>query len=285
MSSVPKRFSMGWFIAGALLQVVVPLFCIKTFFPEVWKWQTGAPLLTKITVFVLMVVLLCIFEWFFHRYILHRIVIPLLSWMARSHRAHHAACYIRTVFDRDRNGRIIINRYPIDSPEQYQNSSFPVYAIGAFCLLFTPLLWGAQTLMPKLPVYLCGYSAIIFSMSCYEIVHAIEHLPYKQWKRLTEHKTDGAFWRRLYGHHHMHHFFPQYNENIAGAFLFPLADILFRTYCRTINLLLDGNLATIENYVEPTPRRWVLWLDKKAMAIETYINHRRTALPAAPSDL
>lgn len=282
MITAPKRFSVGWFITGIVAQVAAVYLLVSQVWPVFWAAQLHATFQHKLSVFIPAAGFLCFFEWFYHRYVLHRklfsSLVPILRFIERQtngHRDHHASCPIFTRFDRDRNGRIIINRYPIDTPDQYANSSFPPYALAAFGVLFTLPLLLFQFLLPDMPVMSMGYLAIVCSISEYETVHAIEHLPYKMWKSLVEHKVFGRFWRMLYGHHHMHHFFMHYNENISGFFLFPLADIVLGTYCRTVNLLLDGNLATVDDYVEPKTPGWIKWLDAKAMAIETAYTHRQ----------
>jgi len=87
-----------------------------------------------------------------------------------------------------------------------------------FLLLDAPFLFGVQLLLPRAPVLMGGYAAITWSMCLYEILHAIEHRPYEWWKHATEHPRFGAFWRKLYGFHHMHHANISCNEAISGFF-------------------------------------------------------------------
>jgi hemolysin III len=167
----------------------------------------------------------------------------------------------------------VLNRYPIVEEAQNVDSAFPPYAIVAFWAFFTPLLIGVQLLLPRAPVLMGGYAAITWSMCQYEILHAIEHWPYAWWKHATEHPRFGAFWRKLYSFHHMHHANISCDEAISGYFSLPVADWAFGTYHQPKELLLEGRVATAKDFAVPTPPRIVRWLDAWAKRRESRTRH------------
>jgi len=118
-----------------------------------------------------------------------------------------------------------------------------------------------------------GYAAITWSMCLYEILHAIEHRPYEWWKQATEHPRFGAFWRKLYGFHHMHHANISCNEAISGFFSLPIADWAFGTYHQPKDLLLEGRVATAKDFAVPPPLPFVRWLDAWARKREARVRH------------
>ncbi len=245
MSRVQAKFSIFWFSLQALGQYALLL----TFL--------AGHLFT------------CFFEWGFHRYVLHSVTTPWLLWFARGHRSHHGLTPIRLQPVSAGSDRYVLNRYPITEDAQNVDAAFPIYAIVAFWALFTPLLIAVQLLLPKAPVLMGGYAAITWSMCLYEILHAIEHRPYEWWKRATEHPRFGAFWRRIYGFHHMHHANISCNEAISGFFSLPIADWAFGTYHQPKELLLEGRVATARDFAVPPPPAWVRWLDAWARKRES----------------
>jgi hemolysin III len=265
------RFSIWRFTLLLFLQFAVLLVGLRFLAPGLWSQQLAAGPGAIVLAFLATHLFICFFEWGFHRYVLHSVVSPWLSRFARGHRNHHALTNIQLQRDDVGPGRVVLNRYPIVDEEQFEDSAFPVYALAAFWVLFTPLLMFAQFLMPHAPVYLGGYAAITWSMASYEIFHAIEHLPYPWWKHATEAKRFGGLWRAVYGFHHFHHANVGSNEAISGFFGLPLADWVFRTHHQPKDLLLHGRMATAKDFAVRPPWRFVVWLDRWARARETKI--------------
>lgn len=258
----------------AVVQYALLLVGFRYLLPGVWEKQFSAGWLALLGAFLGMHLFLCFFEWAFHRYVLHALTTPLLLWFARGHRSHHGLTPIKLQPLVEGSDRYILNRFPIVEESQYPDSSFPVYAIAAFWVLFTPLLVLVQLILPAVPVLMGGYAAITFSMFLYEVLHAIEHQPYEWWKHATEHPRFGVFWSKLYGFHHMHHANISCNEAISGFFGLPLADWAFGTYHQPKELLLEARVATAKDFAVPPPQRWVRWIDAWARKREAEI-HRR----------
>jgi len=266
-----RRFSISRFTLLVALQIVVLYAGYHAFFPQLWARQLSAGVPAFVLVFLAVHLFLCLFEWVFHRYVLHGVTARWLKKFALEHRHHHSLTPIRLRPLAEGSDRFILNEYPITHETQYESSAFPAYALVAFWALFTPLLVGLQFLMPRLPILLAGYAAIAWSMMLYEILHAIEHWPYEWWRRATEHPRAGAFWRLLYGFHLMHHANIGCNEGIGGFFGFPIADWCFGTYHQPKELLLEGRKATAKDFAVRAPHRFVRWLDRWTRARETRI--------------
>ena len=274
MAGPHKRFSILWFSVQLAAQFVLLLFAIRTFLPRVWDGQLAAGPLAFMLVLLGVHLLMCFFEWAFHRYVLHSVTIAWLVGFARGHRTHHGLTPIKLQPVAEGSDRYILNRYPITEEEQYEDSAFPSYALAGFWGFFTPLLALLQLLLPRLPILIAGYSAITLSMGLYEILHAIEHQPYEWWQKATEHPRVGVLWRKLYGFHHMHHANIACNEAISGFLGLPIADWVFRTYHQPKELLLSGRVATAKDFAVPPPWPFVRWIDAWARRRETHIRAR-----------
>jgi len=273
MTRVQKKFSILWFSTQALAQYGILLLAFRFLLPHVWAKQFEAGWPALLVAFLAIHLFLCFFEWGFHRYVLHSVTTPWLVYFARGHRSHHGLTPIRLQPVAEGSDRYVLNRYPIVEEAQFVDSAFPPYAIVAFWCLFTPLLIGVQFLIPRAPVLMGGYAAITWSMCLYEILHAIEHRPYDWWKHATEHPRFGAFWRKLYGFHHMHHANISCNEAISGFFSLPIADWAFGTYHQPKDLLLEGRVATARDFAVPPPLLFVRWMDAWARKREARLYH------------
>ncbi len=274
MTRVQAKFSILPFVLQAAGQYAVLLLAFRLLLPHVWARQFAAGWMSFLLTFIAVHLFLAFFEWWFHRYVLHSVTSPLLNRFARGHRHHHGLTSIRLQPLGEGSDRYVLNRYPIVEPEQHVDSMFPVYSIVAFWALFTPLLVGAQLLLPGVPVLMAGYAAITWSMCLYEILHSIEHRPYEWWKQATEHPRFGAMWRKLYGFHHMHHANIACNEAISGFFALPIPDWVLGTYHQPKELLLEGRVATAKDFAVPPPHRIVRWIDAWARKRETTMHHR-----------
>ncbi len=277
MTRVQKKFSIFWFSLQSLGQYALLLLAFRFLLPGVWERQFAAGGLALLVSFLAWHLFLCFFEWAFHRYILHSVTSRHLQWFAQGHRSHHGLTPIKLQPVAQGSDRYVLNRYPIVEEAQNVDAAFPWYAIAAFWALFTPLIVGVQFLLPDAPVLMGGYAAITWSMCLYEILHAIEHRPYEWWKHATEHPRFGAFWRKLYGFHHMHHANVSCNEAISGFFSLPIADWAFGTYHQPKELLLEGRVATAKDFAVPDPPGWVRWLDAWARRRESGLRRKGPA--------
>jgi hemolysin III len=268
-----RRFSIGWFIVQAAAQFALLLVALRFLLPGTWERQVGAGWPALVGVFLGFHLFMCFFEWGFHRYVLHAVTSPWLAWFARGHRSHHGRTPIKLQPVSEGSDRYVLNRYPITEQEQYPDSAFPVYALAAFWVFFTPLLVVLDLLMPRVPVLLGGFAAVTWSMVLYEVLHAVEHQPYEWWQRALEHPRLGTLWSRLYGFHHMHHANIACNEAISGFFGLPVADWVLGTYHQPKELLLEGRVATAKDFSVPRPPALVRGLDAWARRRESRMRH------------
>jgi hemolysin III len=271
---IVPRFSISRFCLLVAVQIVLLFFALRLFFPEVWARNMAAGPWAFVLVFLGMHLVIAFFEWFFHRYVLHKVTAVWLKRFARAHRNHHNLTPIRLKPLEQGTNRFVLNEYPIVHEDQHPDSAFPVYALLGFWAVFTPMLVVLQVLWPNVPILFGGYAAIAWSMILYEVLHAIEHWPYEWWAKATEHPRFGGFWRRIYGFHHMHHANVGCNEGIGGFFGLPVPDWCFGTYHYPKELLLENRMATARDFAIRQPHRFVRWLDRWAQRRETAIVRR-----------
>lgn len=277
MEQVHKPFSMWKFILGIALQYAALLAAFRFVMPGLWARQFAAGPWAIVGVFLVGHLVTCVFEWFFHRYLLHSITIGWLQKLAHAHRNHHSLTAIQLARDEAGPGRIVLNRYPIVDDDQHEDSAFPPYALAAFWLVFAPLFIVMQLIFPHAPVIIGGFASITWAMTSYEIIHAIEHLSYDWWKHATEHPRFGWLWQRVYGFHHFHHANVGSNEAISGFFGVPVADFMFRTYHQPSELLLHGRIATAREFAVHAPWGWVVALDRWARKRESVLKQQKAA--------
>lgn len=273
--SLPLFFAT---IAGSLA-VLVGLFWLAA--PKsVWMAQVGASAGKFIIAFLVIHLLACFVEYFFHRYILHKPVIPFLSKLYRQHTLHHNLTRIgrkRTASGREMP--VVENIFPMTTPEQGEASFFPWFTLLAFGLVVTPILAILQWLMPTIPWFFGGYAAMTFSMVLYEVFHAIEHWPFEKWAVLIENKHFGAFWRKVYSFHLRHHAVIDCNEAISGFFTLPIADFCFNTWIFPKSLYTDGGEWDPKEFVSPKPVKLIRWMDQ---ASDEIVRNRRLSAQGAP---
>lgn len=144
----------------------------------------------------------------------------------------------------------------------------------AYFSTLLPVIPVLQWLLPRWPVALSGYTAIVWTLYLYEVWHAIEHFSYEEWWRPKfSHPVVGPWLKWVYGFHQLHHFNIKANEAIAGFFLLPLADWTFGTYKRPPELLLPGTAFSPAS-LAPRPCRFIVWLDKQSVAYKHLLDRR-----------
>lgn len=246
----------------------------------VWLAQVSATAGQFVAAFLAMHLFTCFVEFFFHRYVLHKPVVPFLSRFYRQHTLHHNLTRIgrkRTPGGRDIP--VIENIYPIVEDHQKEASFFPWYTLAVFGFIVTPVLALLQWLAPALPWFFAGYSAVAFALVLYEVFHAIEHWPFEKWAVLIEHPRWGWFWRKVYSFHLRHHAVIDCNEAISGFFTLPVADLVFNTWVFPKSLYADGGEWEPSEFTSPRPCRFIRWCDR---ASDEIVRNRRLAAQGAP---
>ena len=267
-----EKFSPGIFLLTILTTLVGLFGALALLAPDLWKTQLSGSWSAFALAFLVVHIAAGIFEFFFHRYILHSPLIPFLSYFYKQHTLHHALT--RIGYHKTKRGteeipglveNIVHNTFPIEEKKQHEASYFPWYSLLVFALIVTPFLALAQWLLPTAPVFLAGYLAVAWSLSLYELIHAVEHWPQDTWDRLVEHPKYGRIWRKAYAFHLRHHADIRCNEAISGVFGLPLCDFAFGTYIDPETLYPHGHPVDPKEFVSPQPRfAFIRWLDRRA---------------------
>jgi hemolysin III len=264
-----EEFSLPLFVFTVLVTLAGLGLGLRLLAPHgVWLTQISAPGSKVAGVFVAVTALDCFIEFFFHRYALHKPVVPFLRHLYRQHTKHHGLTRIgRRRTPQGREVPFIENVFPMTEPEQKEASFFPWFSLAAFALVLTPLFIALQWLAPSWPWFSAGYAALTCSLLLYEILHAIEHWPFERWGPLIEHPRWGWLWKKAYSFHLRHHAVIECNESISGFFTLPLADWVFGTYVLPETLYADGEEWVAAKFRNPRPYAFIRWCDRMANGI------------------
>ncbi|MDP3071677.1 MAG: hemolysin III family protein [Opitutaceae bacterium] len=276
---VEEQFSLPLFLFTIAVSLGALAGLLKLVAPDaVWQAQLSGGALGFGAAFLTIHLGTCFFEFFFHRYVLHKPVIPFLSRFYKQHTLHHSLTRIgKRYTSSGREVPYVENVYPVTTPEQGEASFFPWYTLAIFALLLTPILIVLQALTPAMPWFFGGFAAIAFALALYEIFHAIEHWSFERWAPLIEHRTFGWFWRKVYSFHLRHHAVIDCNEAISGFFTLPVFDWVFGTFILPKSLYVTGTEWKANEFASPRPVALIRWCDAKSDAL---VKARRAA--AAP---
>lgn len=268
-TAVEEKFSMPLFLFTVAVSLAGLLGLVWLLAPaSVWTAQISSGVLPFIAVFLTVTMVNCFFEFFFHRYVLHRPVVPFLSRFYKQHTLHHNLTRIgRRRTPGGREVPFVENVYPVTTPEQGEASFFPWYTLIAFSAMLTPAFILAQWLTPSLPWFSAGFCALAGSLALYEIFHAFEHWAFERWAVLIENRHFGWIWRKIYSFHLRHHAVIDCNEAISGFFTLPVADWVFGTFILPKTLFTTGTEWHPSEFKSPRPYAFIRWLDEKTAAI------------------
>jgi hemolysin III len=278
---VEERFSLTLFlvtVSASLAALVGLLWLVAP--PAVWAAQISAGPWRFLAAFLAIHLLTCFVEYVFHRYVLHKPVVPFLSRFYRQHTLHHSLTRIGKRYTAaGRAVPFVENVYPVTEPEQGEASFFPWYTLAVFAAILTPVFALLHWLMPTLPWFFAGYGALAFALALYEIFHAIEHWPFERWAPLIEHRRFGWFWRKVYSFHLRHHAVIDCNEAISGFFTLPVFDWIFGTFLLPKSLYVDGSEWNATEFTSPRPVALIRWCDAWT---DARVKNRRAAGRIAP---
>jgi len=268
-NKIEERFSYRLFAVTVGLTLAVFLLALRLIAPAsvvrenlhagAWRW---------IVAFMAITLVNCFIEYFFHRYVLHMPVVPLLQRFYRQHTKHHNLT--RIIRKRTPQGTdipFVENIFPILTPEQGEASFFPWYTLAVFAVLLTPLFSLLQWILPAFPWFVGGFGALTVSLCLYELFHAVEHWSLDRWGPLIDHPRWGRFWRTVYSFHLRHHAVIDCNEAISGFFTLPVADVLLGTCVIPKTLFADGQEWDPAHFRSPRPCGFIRWCDRLADAL------------------
>lgn len=263
---IEEHFSLPLFLFTIAVSLAGLVGLLKLAAPDaVWAVQFSAGAWRFVAAFLAIHLFGAFIEFVFHRYVLHKPVVPLLSRFYRQHTLHHSLTRIGKRYTAaGRAVPCVENIYPVTTPEQGEASFFPWYTLAIFGAVVAPLLAVLQWLMPSFPWFLAGFSALAFSLALYEIFHAIEHWSFERWAPLIEHRHFGWFWRKVYSFHLRHHAVIDCNEAISGFFTLPVFDWVFGTFILPKSLYVDGSEWSESEFTSPRPRALIRWCDAKS---------------------
>ena len=209
---------------------------------------------------------LSLFEYLYHRYLLHSAVFPFMSSMMRAHVTHHGLTNVKAAVKAKEPEKLapVHNEYSIEEKHQEESMMFPLYSIAIFYAVFLLLLAvPIKLLFPGAPIIAGTIFTSTLCYMAYEIWHATLHLPFATvWKPLMEHKLLGRTTRYVYGFHLMHHWRPTSNLAVVGFWGIALWDHLFRTHKRPDRMPLDKHFVNYYDGSLPKPLWPISILDK-----------------------
>jgi len=184
------------------------------------------------------------FEYFYHRYLLHSAVLPFMAAMHRAHSTHHGLTYVKAPVTPNEPAKLVEVRseFPIEEEHQEESMMFPLWSLPIFVAVFLIIMGlPLKLLFPGSPVLLSLILAVTLYLCLYEVWHAVLHLPYERfWQPLMEGRWTRRLFRRLYSFHLMHHWRPSSNLAIVGFWGVAVWDYAFLTHRRPERIPLHG---------------------------------------------
>ncbi len=260
-----NRFHFGPFYFWTALQLSAALGLFYWIAPETFRAEFTQPWAMLGWTFAFGIPL-SLFEYFYHRYLLHSAVLPFLGMMHTCHAEHHGLTNVKAPITQKEPEKLVEvhNEYPIEHEHQEESMQFPYFSISIFFLIFITLVaLPFKAMLPNQPVIAGMMFTVTLAYSAYELWHAVLHLPIERyWKPWMEHKTFGGAVRHVYGFHLMHHWRPITNQAVVGFWGFAMWDHLFRTHHRPGRMPLDKAHVNYNDAAIPKPRWPVNVIDK-----------------------
>lgn len=246
----PHRVPLLRFFLTTSAQLVLAVAILAYVFPIRFHFETQNLWLVLLWT-VLFGVPLSLFEYLYHRYLLHSAVLPFMASMFRAHVKHHSLTDVRAPVKSTNPDMLVpvVNIYSIEKAEQEESMMFPAYSVSIFYAIFLILLGvPAVLLFPASPVFLSLLIAVTLYYSGYELWHAFLHLPYERfWQPLIDGRRTRKIARTVYSFHLMHHWRPTCNLAVVGLWGFAVWDHAFRTHRRPGRLPLVGAEVSYED--------------------------------------
>lgn len=244
-------------------QFVLALFVFKWVAPDEFAREFAQPWAIVLWTFLLGIPL-SLFEYLYHRYLLHSAVLPFLRSMNRAHSHHHGLTAVKApVTPKDPDMLVeVFNEYPIESVEQEESMMFPVYAISIFYVVFLILLaLPFKLLFPTQPLVVSTLMTSTLCYSAYELWHQVLHLPFEGfWKPMMQGRRR-RFVRHVYAFHLMHHWRPTCNLAVVGFWGLAIWDHIFGTHRRPHHLPVRGAKVNYNDVKLGEPRWPISMLD------------------------
>ncbi len=260
LETMKARVPFEQFFLAALAQTVAVFAAFWLIAPGVLRSEGIRP--WRILPWTLaMGVPLSLFEYLYHRYLLHSAVLPFMSAMQRAHGNHHGLTDVRAPVRAHDPEKLatVTSEFPVEEKHQEESMMFPLWSGLIFVFVFTVLLGlPVKLLAPTQPVYTSLICAVMLYYCGYEVWHAFLHLPFEKFWEPRMHRSSV---RRVYGFHLMHHWRPTANLAIVGLWGVAVWDHLFRTHHRPERMPLDQALVNYHDGSFGKPRWPISMLD------------------------
>jgi hemolysin III len=236
-----KAHRVPWtkFFIAVIAQLLATVFIFFLIAPNAFKAEMQHPWHMVMWI-ALMGLPMSMFEYLYHRYLLHSAILPFMGSMHRAHSTHHGLTYVKAPVTPNEPAKLVeVNsEYPVEEPHQEESMMFPFYSLPIFYAIFMILLaLPLKLLFPGQPVLIALILAVTLYYSSYEIWHAILHLPFERfWQPVLDARITKRLAKRMYSFHLMHHWRPTANLAIVGFWGIALWDYVFRTHKRPENL-------------------------------------------------
>jgi len=244
------------FAATTILEAAAFVVLFRLVLPEMARAEFSQPVKLLVWIFLLGIPL-SLFEYMYHRYLLHAAVLPFMSAMHRAHSTHHSLTSVKAPVDpRDPEQFVPVDSaFPVEEDHQEESMMFPLYSLPIFIAVFLILLGiPLKLLFPNQPVLLAVISTVTLCYALYEVWHAVLHMPYERfWGPATTQWLGKRMFRRMYSFHLMHHWRPSSNLAIVGFWGVAIWDYAFKTHRRPENLPLKSGHVTYKDAMLAKP--------------------------------
>lgn len=242
-SPSPARVPWAPFSIAIALQLAAALGVFAFVAPNAFGAEADQPWMILVWT-ALLGVPLSLFEYLYHRYLLHSAVLPFMSSMHRAHATHHGLTNVKAPVTPKEPEKLVPvwNEFPVEEEHQEESMMFPLWSLQIFLAVFMILLGiPLKLLFPGSPVLISLILAVTMYYVAYEVWHMVLHLPYERfWKPRMEGRWTGRTFRRLYAFHLMHHWRPTANLAVVGLWGVALWDHAFKTHRRPKRLPVAG---------------------------------------------
>ncbi len=256
-------FTRFFIAVGAQLVVAVGLFSLFAHGP----FLVEAALPWHLLLWTLLIGLpLSLFEYLYHRYLLHSAVLPFMAAMHRAHTTHHGLTSVKAPVNPREPAQLVEvkSEFPVEEPHQEESMMFPLWSLPIFLFVFLILFaLPLKLLFPGQPIILALMLSVTSYYIAYEVWHAVLHLPFDRfWRPRLESRWTGWTFRQMYGFHLTHHWRPGANQAIVGFWGLAIWDHLFRTHRRPERLPLHGAEVSFHDAKLPHPLWPIAALDR-----------------------
>ena len=261
----PHRVPLMRFFITTVGQLTLAVLLFAFLFPNRFRTESLEPWTVLLWV-ALFGAPLSLFEYLYHRYLLHSAVLPFMGSMFRAHVTHHKLTDVKAPVRSAKPDLLVpvINEYSIETAEQEESMMFPAYSVSIFYGIFLILIGiPAYLLFAGSPIFLSLLIAVTLYYSGYELWHAALHLPYERfWQPLIDGRRTRRLARVTYSFHLMHHWRPTCNLAVVGFWGIAVWDHAFRTHRRPGRLPLVGAEVSYEDGELRRPLWPIRLLDK-----------------------